>query len=125
MLHLSFAPSPHVRATQTAESVKAASYGASAARSCPGKDAHLPTFSQKRQRPLQHGEESVREPDQEIDVHERPDNPSRKSGEAEHAKIGERIRTPRDREIAFVPVPKGRRRRLSCQASSNQRCHVP
>src|SRR4029450_11780064 len=89
------------------------------------KDPHLPTFGQKRQCPLQHDEESVREPDQEIDVHDRPDNPSRKSGEAEHAKIGERVRTPRDREIAFVPVPEGRRRRLSRHASPNQGCHVP
>src|SRR5438132_13144138 len=89
------------------------------------KDAHLPTFGQKRQYPLQHDEESVREPDQEIDVHDRPDNPRRKSGESEHAKIGERVRTPRDREIAFVPIPEGPRRRLSRHASSNQGCHVP
>ena len=54
------------------------------------KDPHLPTFGQKRQYPLQHDEKSVREPDQEIDVHDRPDNPRRKSGEAEYAKIGER-----------------------------------
>src|SRR6266496_1927608 len=67
------------------------------------KDPHLPTFGQKRHYPLQYDEESVRESDQEIDVHDCPDNPSRKSGEAEHAKIGERVRTPRDREIAFVP----------------------
>src|SRR5690349_2931109 len=52
------------------------------------KDPHLPTFGQKRQYPLQHHEESVREPDQEIDVHDRPDNPRGKSGESEHAKIG-------------------------------------
>jgi hypothetical protein len=38
------------------------------------KDAHLPAFGQKRQCPLRHDEESVREPDQEIDVHDRPDN---------------------------------------------------
>src|SRR4029453_2407955 len=89
------------------------------------KDAHLATFGQKRQCPLQHDEESVREPDQEIDVHACPDNPRRKSGEPEHAKIGERVRTPRDREIALIPVPEGRRRRLSRPASSNQGCHVP
>jgi hypothetical protein len=89
------------------------------------KDPHLPTFGQKRQYPLQHNEESVREPDQEIDVHDRPDNPRRKSGESEHAKIGERVLTPRNREIAFVPIPEGRRRRLSRHASSNQRYHVP
>jgi len=46
-------------------------------------------FGQKRQYPLQHDEESVREPGQEIDVHDRPDNPRRKSGESEQAKIGE------------------------------------
>ena len=36
------------------------------------KDPHLPAFGQKRQYPLQHDEESVLEPDQEIDVHDRP-----------------------------------------------------
>src|SRR4029077_457975 len=65
------------------------------------KDAYLPTFGQKRQCPLQHDEEPVREPDQEIDVHACPDSARRKSGEAEHAKICERVRPPRDREIAF------------------------
>jgi len=55
------------------------------------KDAHLPTFGQKRYYPLQYDKESVRESDQEIDVQERPDNPSRKSGEAEHAKIGKAV----------------------------------
>jgi hypothetical protein len=89
------------------------------------KDAHLPTFGQKRQYLLQHDEESVREPDQEIDVHDRPDKPRWKSGESEHAEIGERVHAPRNREIAFVPVPKGSRRRLSSYASSNQGCHVP
>src|SRR4029453_17171785 len=63
-------------------------------------------------------------PDQEIDVHARPENPRRKSGESEHAKIGERVRTSRDREIAFVPIREGPRR-LSRHASSNQVCHVP
>ena len=89
------------------------------------KNPYLPTFGQKRQCPLQHDEESVREPDQEIDVHDRPDNPRRKSSESEHAKIGERVRTPRNREIAFVPIPEGPRRRVSRHASSNQGCHVP
>src|SRR2546423_7600211 len=88
------------------------------------KDPHLPTFGQKRQCPLQHDEESVREPDQEIDVHDSPDDPRRKSAEAEYAKIGERVRAARDREIAFVPVPEGRRWRLSRHAPSNQGCHV-
>src|SRR5689334_5191156 len=89
------------------------------------KDPHLPTFGQKSQHPLQHDEEPVRKADQEIDVHARPDNPRRKSGEAEHAQIGERIRAARDREIAFVPVPEWRRRRLSRHASSNQGRHIP
>ena len=89
------------------------------------EDAHLPAFGQKHQCPLRHDKQPVREPDQEIDVHDRPDNPCRKSGEAEHAKIGERVGTPRDREIAFVPIPEGPRRPLSCRASSNQGCHVP
>src|SRR5207253_11456487 len=88
------------------------------------KDPHLPTFGQKRQYPLQHDEEPVREPDQEIDVHDRPDNPRRKSREAEHAKIGERIRTPRDREIAVVPVPEGRWRRLFRHGSAAQAWHA-
>ncbi len=91
----------------------------------PWKDPHLPTFGQKRQDPLQHDEESVREPDQEIDVHDRPDNPRRKSGESEQAKISQRVGTPRDREIAFVPIPEGPRRRLSRHASSNQGCNLP
>src|SRR4029077_3944252 len=84
------------------------------------KDAHLPTFGQKRQCPLQHDEEPVRETDQEIDVQACPDTRRRKYGEADHANIAERVHTPRDREIAFVPVPEGRRRRLSRHASSNQ-----
>src|SRR4029077_19426487 len=46
------------------------------------KNPYLPTFGQKRQCPLQHEEDSVREPDQEIDVHDRPDKPRRKSGES-------------------------------------------
>ena len=89
------------------------------------KDPHLPTFGQKLQCPLQHDEESVRKSDQEIDVHNGPDNPGRKSGESEHAKIGERVSTPRDSEITFVPIPEGGRRRPSRRAPSNQGCHVP
>src|SRR5213080_1690175 len=119
MRHWTFSIIAYLAATQ-GRSLLRSLYGSFFSR----KDAHLPTFGQKRQYPLQHDEEPVREPDQEIDVHDRPDNPRRKSREAEHAKISERVRTPRDREIAFVPVPEGRWRWLSRHASSNQGCHV-
>ena len=84
-----------------------------------GEDAHLAALGQKCDAPLHDDEETVGEANQKIDMYRGPHNPCEKSGEAHKPKIGQRVLAADDCKVAFIPIPEGRRGRLSFDAPAD------
>jgi hypothetical protein len=73
------------------------------------KNTDLPPLCQQCNSPLEYHKEPICKPNQKINMHGGPNYPGQESREPHKAQVGQCISPPNDCEVAFVPIPEGRR----------------
>jgi hypothetical protein len=88
------------------------------------KNANLSTLGHERHSPLQHNEKFIAKTNRRVDVYSCPDQPRRKSGEAQEPQISYGERTSYYRQVALVPIHKGSGSWGPEDAAANEVCHI-